>query len=320
MTAHPHTRLIEDARGISIADELLRRGILLKRIGRELIGPCPVCGGTDRFGVNLRKQLWNCRGCHVGGDVIDLVRHLDACSVIEACVRLTGDSPATARRVPRNPPSAAKSDPDDNHQALADRIWHRTGPLTPAARAYLARRGIVLDDVPEDAGLRFDPCCPWGSGDAPCVIARFTTAIKNEPRGIWRRPLNGDKPKSLGPTSGCVIRLWPDDAIEQSLVLGEGVETTLAAATRIIHRGTLLRPAWATGSAGNMACFPVLAGIECLTLLVDNDFPDTHGKRRGQHDAGVCAARWQAAGREVLRLMSERAGEDLNDCVMRGVA
>ena len=44
-------------------------------------------------------------------------------------------------------------------------------------------------------------------------------------------------------------------------MLGEGVETTLAAATRIEHRGTLLQPAWAAGSAGNMAKFPVLTGI-----------------------------------------------------------
>ena len=71
--------------------------------------------------------------------------------------------------------------------------------------------------------------------------------------------------------AGCVIRLWPDEDVAEGLVIGEGVETTLAAATRITRRGTLLRPAWAAGSKDNLARFPVLAGIDVLTILVDND-------------------------------------------------
>jgi hypothetical protein len=58
-------------------DELMRRGIKLRRVGAEYVGPCPKCGGTDRFSVNPNKAVWNCRGCSTGGDVIDLVHHLD---------------------------------------------------------------------------------------------------------------------------------------------------------------------------------------------------------------------------------------------------
>jgi Toprim domain len=110
--------------------------------------------------------------------------------------------------------------------------------------------------------------------------------------------------------SGCVIRLWPDDAVNEGLAIGEGIETTLAAATRIEHRGTLLRPAWATGSAGNMATFPVLAGIEALTILVDHDASGT-----GQKAAEACAQRWRNAGREVIRLMPGDMGADFNNLV-----
>ena len=35
----------------------------LKRVGGELVGPCPHCGGTDRFAVRLTDGLVNCRGC-----------------------------------------------------------------------------------------------------------------------------------------------------------------------------------------------------------------------------------------------------------------
>ena len=35
----------------------------LKRVGAELIGPCPNCGGKDRFGVRVSDGLFNCRKC-----------------------------------------------------------------------------------------------------------------------------------------------------------------------------------------------------------------------------------------------------------------
>jgi hypothetical protein len=180
----------------------------------------------------------------------------------------------------------------------------------------------VVDDVPDHGGLRWHPRCPWGLGTAPCIVARYTTAAPVEakpgelwrpaaiePRGIWRRPLTGEKPRSLGPALGCVIRLWPDDAVESGLVLGEGVETTLAAATRITHRGTYLRPAWAAGSSSHMAAFPALSGIGALTLLVDHD-----EKGGGEDAARQCAIRWSDAGREVIRLMPGDLG-DFNDLV-----
>ena len=107
-----------------------------------------------------------------------------------------------------------------------------------------------------------------------------------------------------------MIRLWPDDLVELGLVLGEGVETTLAAATRITHRGTYLRPAWAAGSSSNMASFPALAGIEALTLLVDHD-----ANGAGQLAALQCAHRWEEAGKEVIRLTPGECGVDFNDLV-----
>ena len=67
-TAAPDHRL-EEARAVRIEDEVARRGIKL-RGGNERSGPCPACGGDDRFAINIKKQLWNCRGCQHGGDVI----------------------------------------------------------------------------------------------------------------------------------------------------------------------------------------------------------------------------------------------------------
>ena len=84
------------------------------------------------------------------------------------------------------------------------------------------------------------------------------------------------------------------------LAIGEGLETTLA--------GMALgfTPAWAVGDAGGIGAFPILSGIEALTIFVDADESET-----GQRQARECSARWTAVGREVLRIVPTRIGEDL---------
>jgi phage/plasmid primase-like uncharacterized protein len=305
---------IERARSIRIEDEIARRNITLKLVGAERIGPCPVCGGRDRFSINIRKQVFNCRGA-VGGDVIDLVQHLDGCDFVNAVRSLIGDG--LRRQTAKAKPEERDGYKDDQRNlAWAEAIWRETLPLGRDAIAYFARRSIDINQVPKHGGLRFHPRCPWRGGTEPCIIGRFTTALGDEPRGILRRPITGEKAITLGPMSGCVIRLWPDEVVEQHLVLGEGVETVLSMALHRTHRGKLLRPAWAVCVANNLKKFPILSGIEILTVLVDNDLPDQRGRRAGQEAAAKCAARWSEAGREVIRLTPNVAGTDFNDLVM----
>ena len=294
-------------------DPLISRlGLQLRRHGRELVSACPKCGGRDRFAINIAKQLWNCRGCGRGGDPIDLVRHVEGRSFSEARKILSGRGNGADYERHQSHARRYFSPINEDNVFAAERIWRQTTPLGPDAIAYFCRRGIDIEAVPEYGGLRWHSRCPWESTTKRCVIGRYTTALGNEPRGVWRRPIDGGKPKALGPTAGCIIRLWPDEAVEGGLALGEGVETVLAAATRIEHRGTLLQPAWASGSAGNMANFPVLSGIEALTLLIDND-----ASGAGQRASEECRARWVAAGREVTALIPNISNSDFNNLVMR---
>lgn len=201
-------------------------------------------------------------------------------------------------------------------------IWNAAHSLigTPGS-SYLAGRGIDLGRLPVhlDNVLRWHPSCPWGNGRHGCLLALMTDALSGEPTAIHRTALTsaGKKvgKKMLGPSRGSVVRLWPDDAVLTGLVLGEGIETTLAAASRIEHRGTHLFPAWAAGSAGGLAKFPVLPGIEALTLLVDNDESGA-----GQRSALECSLRWTSAGRQVIRLVPNAPGIDFNDLVVGGAA
>ena len=268
--------------------------------------PCPVCAPLHKGELARRKVL---RTWSIAGDRISL--HCARCG-IEGYVVPDGDIVRTAVEL-----KAARFDNDDEarkrrNAESAQRIWNEAVHVegTPGA-LYFYKRDIDLTLLPDFGGLRWHPKCPWQDGPTGCVVARFTDAITGEPRGIYRRPIRkGDKPRTLGPMAGCVIRLWPDDAVTTGLVLGEGIETTAAAATHLIHRATSLQPAWAAGCAGNMRDFPVLPGIEALTLLVDNDASGT-----GQEAAEACARRWLAAGREVTRMTPRMLGADFNDIV-----
>jgi phage/plasmid primase-like uncharacterized protein len=319
---------IGQARAIRIEDEIAGRGIKLNGRGPERCGPCPKCGGTDRFAINTSKQIWNCRGCQRGGDVISLVQHLNGCTFDAAVATLSrrdrtgcgiGKNAAPDRPnrgLKTHGQSSCNSDVEPARTALA--IWSAARELqgTPAW-TYLFRRGIALEALPSriNEALRFHPDCPWHDERRMCLVALWTDTISGEARAIHRRAIRSDGEnlghwRTWGPTKGCVIRLWPDDEVSQHLVLGEGVETVLAAATRIAHRGTLLQPAWAAGDAGHMGAFPALSGVEALTLLVD---ADENGI--GQCRAAECARRWTAAGRQAIRLTPRLVGADFNDLV-----
>lgn len=87
------------ARAVKIEAEIARRKIHLHGRGDDRCGVCPRCDGTDRFSINTKKQVWNCRQCKSKedkGDVIGLVQWLDNCSFDHACEKLTGEPPPKA--------------------------------------------------------------------------------------------------------------------------------------------------------------------------------------------------------------------------------
>jgi Toprim domain len=136
--------------------------------------------------------------------------------------------------------------------------------------------------------------------------------LTNEPTGIHRIALDGNAKligrKALGRKQGAAVKLWSDAEISTGLVIGEGIETVLAAATRVHHCGTLLQPAWSLVDAQNLKRFPIIAGIDHLTVLADADANDC-----GQRAARVPAQRWAEAGRQASVLIPDELGQDFND-------
>jgi phage/plasmid primase-like uncharacterized protein len=302
---------IADAKGIAIEDEIARRGIRLAGKGKDRCGPCPMCGGRDRFSINIVKQVFNCRGCKAAGDVIDMVCWLDRCEVSEACETLTGKGrPAELQKRPVVRPApilVSDTQIDAETRQRAGVLWREAVPIAGTlAEVYLAGRGL---EVPDRDGrvLRYHGHCPILGERHPCLIALWRMIAGDAPTAIHRRPLSRDGKKvdtwkALGSIADAAIKLCADEDVCQGLHVGEGVETMLSAMQLD------LRPAWALGSAGAIERFPVLAGIDCLTILVDNDESYV-----GQSAAAVCAERWTAAGCEVVEIIPRTVGEDFDD-------
>ncbi len=308
---------VDIAKAVLLQDEIARRGGLgLKRFGQELVGPCPRCGGRDRFSVSISKRIFHCRGCGKGGDVIELVRHIDQCDFRTAIQTLTGSDRQVEvmHRVRHQGAVDRKTSQEDDADrvGLALRIWREAQPIAGTlAERYLA--GRKLHDLPGDDVLRFHHACPFSGERHPALIALFRDITTNVPKAIHRIAIDADgkkiAKKMLGPVAGCAIKLDADENVELGITIGEGLETTLAG------RQLGFRSAWALGSSGALKNFPVLAGIEALTVLVDNDAPDRAGREAGQAAAKECGRCWKAAGREVLAFTTDTIGTDIADII-----
>jgi hypothetical protein len=302
--------IVDSAKSVRVEDEVERRGGLgLKRIGGELIGPCPQCGGCDRFAVSIRKQIFLCRGCGRSGDVIAMVQHIDGVDFKIAVQTLGGDERKPIAPIAK-PTEPKESDEEKTKRAL--KIWDDASEVNDTlAEQYLRRRGL---DLPEDDhALRFYSPCAFGVGKYPCLIALFRDVLTNEPKAIHRIVLGPGGmligKRMLGRVGDCAIKIDEDENVTIGLSVGEGIETMIAARMRGF------RPAWALGSAGTLKTFPVLSGVECLSIVVDHDLPDKNGRQAGQEAALECSQRWTAAGREVRRLVPRRQGSDMADLV-----
>ncbi len=165
---------IADAKAARI-EEIAQSVLSLKMPKRgELQGPCPNCGGTDRFSISPAKQVFNCRGAG-GGNVVDMVMHARGCDFLAACELINGAPP------PRGESRAAEPDPaiqrerkeerrdaeiarerEDSAKLLdhierATSLFEKGGPIEGTiVQDYLERRGIDFAHF-QDADLRFIP-------------------------------------------------------------------------------------------------------------------------------------------------------------------
>jgi hypothetical protein len=200
----------------------------------------------------------------------------------------------------------------------AQALWNEAAdPRGTVTVQYLKARAL---DLPEDlagAVLRFHPRCPWRDEDAgkieriPALLAAFCSIDGDDITAVHRIRLDQPQrwPKADRRMLGLVHRAAVKfDTAASTLMIGEGVETCLAARQYMATGDIEHIPVWALGSVGAISFFPVLDRIKRLIVLGES------GEASGEA-VRLCGRRWHHAGRRVQVLYSE-IGSDANDALM----
>jgi hypothetical protein len=201
-------------------------------------------------------------------------------------------------------PAQSNNEVGNRHRALA--IWNEArDPRGTIVDHYLTVvRGLRLPDEIAGDVIRFHQALFFEGAHVAGMVALFRDIRTNEPCGIHRVFLDSEgrklKRMMLGPAGGAAIKLDADENVTLGLTIGEGIETCIA--------GWLegFRPLWALGSANAIGAFPVMAGIEAITVL-----GETGDGGKNVNEMQKCVDRWIGAGKEALGVMPV-AGDDLN--------
>jgi putative DNA primase/helicase len=217
-------------------------------------GPCPLCGGKDRYRWTNKdgSGSFYCSQCsqtqNTGVDLVMKFKQLNFLEAKRLIEGVIGEAPVVA-------PKAGKSEDQQRDQMAA--LWGRARALDgrDVASRYLGARGIKPEAFP--ASLRWLPDLPfWDEAKTrtlhPALLAKFVAPDNSGAilhRTFLAEPgVKADLPKvrmfmpGRVPAGGAV-RLAP---VEDTLGISEGLETALSA--------MLLRrvPVWATLTAGNL--------------------------------------------------------------------
>ena len=261
-------------------------------------------GNRGSLAYDFDRHVWHSFETQAGGDVFDLIRFAnvgwDFSQALQWGRHWVGGAPAAPqphRHLARFKTAAT---------GWALNLWRAAEPPhgTPV-ETYLASRGLKLPQRCEHA-LRFHPACPRGEARLPAMLGLMSGIVTGRPLGVHRTFLSADgrakanlEPNKmmLGRAKGAVLKLTPDEDVTRGLGLVEGIEDGLA----VLNSGWA--PVWVCLSAGALASFPVLGGIQALTIFTDND-------TAGAAAAAACIERWRGAGKEASVVAPPR---DLKD-------
>lgn len=241
-------------------------------------GPCPICGGKDRyrFDDNEGKGMYYCNQCGAG-DGIDLLMKFNNWDFVQCKKEVESIVGKCRERIIQHP-----SDPLKRLRA----IQANSGPAGYEVERYLRNRG--LSKVPP--GLREGKDWYFEDGrkvgEFPVMLGKVVN-ISGRPV-TWHvtyldqgQKANVKSPKKImkgiESFAGGAIRLFP---IEPHIGIAEGIETAIAAAELF---GI---PVWSVINAHGMETFIPPEGVGKITVFGDTDDSYT-GQKAAYH-----AAQW----------------------------
>ncbi len=321
--------------------ELIAQRVPLKRVARthggEWHGPCPRCGGRDRFFVNPAIDRATCRQCRWSGDEIQYRRDVLRQSFVEAA-RAAGkglDHHVQYRRPevslpPCEPPAAAWREAGLQFVAWArEQLWSDAGA---AMRRYLHGRGLS-DETILHAQLGFNPATlhrnavRWGL-ECTHYRSQWLPAGLVIPSlvggGLWKITIRQNQPDRARQryiaVAGSANPLYNADTIsvERPVMLVEGVLDALAVQQ---VAGDLVASVATGTTSGRRLCWIMRLGLAPLALL-SHDHDGQPGETAAAYWRDVLAPRamrWPPIGAKDPAAMLE-VGLDVRSWVRAGLA
>lgn len=246
-------------------------------------GPCPACGGSDRYRFDNRNGRGGffCNGCGAGDgfSLLQRVYGWDFRTARDRVLEAAGMQGSVSQVALPAQRSAAPASTVARPPARCRRMHAETCRLEdcPDAIGYLDSRGLWPAAAETtlrahasveyyDAGRRVDrfPALIANVTDAAGeLVTLHTTYLANGQKLASHEPR-----KILSPMVGrqsCAVRLYPISG--GSLGIAEGLETSIAAA--MLHE----MPVWAALNTSLLQKFTPPAGIERLVIFADRDLP-----------------------------------------------
>lgn len=293
-------------------------------------GPCPACGGKDRFRFDDKdgRGTFFCNQCGAGDGfrLLELANGWASKEALQAVAAALGGA-SVASREARRAASQEKKTGDgvakDSAKRKLAKIWDESRPLEPGSPGWLYLtqiRNIPLASRPSN--IRSHGALPyWETGDdgKPRNRGRHPALVFQVQNGegdfvglrllyltTSGEKLTGVEPKKLkviepGASVGGAVRFGE---ASDKLAIAEGLETALA-----VHAATGL-PVWAAGSAallGRVAIPPTVTEVFI--------FGDSDANKVGNRAALQLAQRLEAAGISVFSMCPFLPGLDWLDLV-----
>lgn len=326
--------------------DILTAAGMSEQFFRRAHGPCPFCGGRDRYQWSTKHGgVWVCRKCTDGAyrdGYAMLMQHMGYRFFWEAIDYLLGDrggrsSPVLRSAVPLKRQEGG-IDVEKNLRRMAA-IWSACREVQEGdpVHLYLHRRVPGLDFSPQM--VRFHPALDYWSpppegSDKPVLLGRFPAMVAKafDAKGAFvqlhKTYLTPDGRKADVPVvkktergvgvNGFAVPIMP--VAGDTLGVAEGIESALAA--------SMLRriPVWPCLNGPAMAAFDLPAHlmdqVNRLIIFADHDerkaLPSADAKGRkfrsaGSHYAEQLAERVRSRGKRVLIIKASRVGFDMAD-------
>lgn len=231
-------------------------------------GPCPICGGRDRFRFDDKdgRGTYICSGCGAG-DGIALVMKSKGLDFKEAAQNIEAIVGSVPKELERRKDRSEKS-----LREAMNAVWSAGLPVDEmnAVGRYLRARAIKMREWPKS--LRYVERCRHSAGGThPAMVAKLT-APDGTPGQLHRTYLdfNGNKASGVecrmvmpgAIPKGSAVRL---SAAAPIMGIAEGIETALSASV------IWSMPVWAAlNTSGVMAWEPPEGTVEVI-VFADND-------------------------------------------------